>query len=82
IADSMNLTPISLRARTTVAGVSINMGGILDPYMVNEDYQKYNKYVWNEEKGFNKLGRLTRANLTFGMNFNSTDKKANEKKTN
>lgn len=81
IADSMNLTPISIRARTTVAGVSINMGGILDPYAVNEDYQKINKYVWNEEKGFKKLGRLTRANLSFGMNFNSKEKKKAEEKS-
>ncbi len=82
IADSMNLAPFSIRARTTVAGVSINMGGTLDPYMVNEDYQKYHKYVWKERSGFKKLGRLTRANLSFGMNFNSKDKKADKKKSN
>jgi hypothetical protein len=71
IADSLNLSPISIRARTTVAGVSINMGGVLDPYMVNDDYQKIHKYVWNEKSGLAKLGRLTRANLSFGMNFRS-----------
>ncbi len=38
IADSMNMSPINIRARTTVAGVSINMGTVLDPYMVNENY--------------------------------------------
>ncbi|SHE66135.1 hypothetical protein SAMN05444274_10247 [Mariniphaga anaerophila] len=71
IADSLNLSPINLRARTTVAGVSINMGGVLDPYMVNEDGVKIHKYVWNEKSGLGKLGRLTRANLSFGMNFRS-----------
>jgi len=71
IADSLNLAPISMRARTTIAGVSINMGGILDPYMVDENYRKINKYVWNEKRGLAKLGRLTRANLSFGMNFKS-----------
>lgn len=71
IADSLNLAPISLRARTTIAGVSINMGGVLDPYEVDENYRKIHKYVWNERNGIHKLGRLTRANLSFGMSFKS-----------
>ncbi len=71
IADSFNLAPISIRARTTVAGVSVNMGANLDPYMVNENYQRINKYVWSEKQGLGKLGRLTSANLSFGMNFQS-----------
>ncbi len=71
IADSFNLSPISIRARTTVAGVSINMGTVLDPYLVNDDYQRINKYAWKERSGFKKLGRITSANLSFGMNFNS-----------
>ncbi len=75
IADSLNLSPVSIRARTTVAGVSINMGGTLDPYMLNEDGRKIHKYVWNEKKGLARLGRLTRANLSFGMNFRSKEGK-------
>lgn len=71
IADSLNLSPINIRARTTVAGVNINMGGVLDPYMTNENGTKIHKYVWNEKSGLAKLGRLTRANLSFGMNFRS-----------
>ena len=71
IADSLNLAPINMRARTTVAGVSINMGGVLDPYEVNDQGVKIHKYVWNERSGLGKLGRLTRANLSFGMNFRS-----------
>lgn len=82
IADSLNLAPVSMRARTTIAGVSINMGGILDPYEVNENYRKINKFVWNERKGLSKLGRLTRANLSFGMSFKSKkgDKEAEKNK--
>lgn len=76
IADSLNLAPFSVRARTTVAGVNINMGTTLDPYMVDEDFRKIHKYTWNERSGFGKLGRVTRANLSFGMNFKSkSDKK-------
>jgi len=71
IADSLNLAPISVRARTTIAGVSINMGGILDPYDLDENYRKINKFVWNERKGISKLGRLTSANMSFGMSFKS-----------
>lgn len=82
IADSLNLAPFSLRARTTIKGVSINMGGILDPYEVNEDYRRIHKYVWNERNGIQKLGRLTRANLSFGMKFKSKkgEKEAADKK--
>ncbi len=78
IADSLNLSPISIRARTTVAGVSINMGTILDPYEVNDKYQKINQYIWNSRRGIQRLGRVTRANLSFGMNFSSQNKKKKE----
>ncbi|MEN8117943.1 MAG: putative LPS assembly protein LptD [Bacteroidota bacterium] len=78
IADSLNLSPISIRARTTVAGVSINMGTILNPYMVDENYKTIHKYVWNERNGLKKLGRLTNANLSFGMNFKSKKKDNNQ----
>lgn len=71
IADSLNMAPVSVRARTTISGVSINMSGIVDPYIVNENYQKINKYAWTERSGFAKLGRLTRANVSFGMQFQS-----------
>jgi hypothetical protein len=82
ITDSLNLAPVSIRARTTVAGVSINMGGVLDPYMVNENGTRIHKYVWNEKRGLAKLGRLTRANLSFGLNFQSKkgEKEAEENK--
>jgi hypothetical protein len=79
IADSMNLAPISIRARTTVAGVSINMGTLIDPYMLNDKYQRINQYVWNEKTGIQRIGRLTNANLSFGMNFNSKKKETKTK---
>ena len=71
IADSMKLTPISISARTTIKGVSVNMGANMNPYMVDKDGKMYDEYVWNHLKGINKLGRLTNANLSFGMNFES-----------
>lgn len=81
IADSMKLTPISLNARTTIKGVSVNFGANMNPYMVDDKGQVYDEYVWNHLKGFKKLGRLTNANMSFGMNFESKkDKKEEEKK--
>lgn len=75
VADSLNLAPINIRARTTIKNVSVNMGAVLDPYMTNENGTKIHKYVWNEKSGFSKLGRLTRANISFGMNFRSKEGK-------
>lgn len=71
IADSMKLTPINISARTTIKGVSVNMGANLNPYMVDDKGIVYDEYVWNHLKGLNKFGRLTNANLSFGMNFES-----------
>lgn len=70
VADSFNLAPVAIRARTTIAGVSINMGTTLDPYILNER-GRVNKYAWTEKNGISKLGRLTQANLSFGMQFKS-----------
>lgn len=78
IADSFKLSPINISARTTIKGVSVNMGGNLNPYMVDEKGNMYDEYVWNHLKGLNKLGRLTNANLSFGMNFESKKDKKKE----
>lgn len=79
IADSLNMSPIVMNARTTIGGVGVNLSGTLEPYEVNSDYNVIHKYVWNERTGIHKLGRLTRVNLSFGMNFQSkTGKKEGE----
>jgi hypothetical protein len=84
IADSFKLSPISLAARTTIKGISVNFGGNLNPYMVDAKGNMVDEYVWNHLKGFNKLGRLTNANMSFGMNFESKKEKkeAEENKKN
>lgn len=80
IADSFKLSPISISARTTIKGVNVNMGSSLNPYMVNEQGRVIDSYTWNHKSGLGKLGRLTNANLSFGMNFESKkdDKKSGE----
>jgi len=84
IADSFKLSPINIQARTTVKGVSVNMGANLNPYIVNQKGRAIDQYTWNDPntKGINKLGRLTNANLSFGMNFESKKgkKEADENK--
>ena len=74
IRDSLNLAPFRIQARTTVAGVNINMGTTLDPYVVDKNYRRINKYAWNERSGISKLGRITQANLSFGMSLKSKNK--------
>ena len=82
IADSFNLAPFRIQARTTVAGVSINMGTTVDPYIVDDNYVRRNKYAWNEKSGLGRLGRITNANLSFGMSFNSKKEKDNNQNQN
>ena len=71
VADSMKLSTIALRARTTIKGVSFNFSGTLDPYMADSTGRRYNEYCWNQRNGFGKLGRLTSATFSFGMSFKS-----------
>ena len=79
IADSMKLSPIPISFRTTIKGVSVNVGANLNPYMVDNNGKMYDEYTWNHLNGFNKLGRLTNANMSFGMNFDSKKGKKDEK---
>jgi hypothetical protein len=78
IADSFKLSPINLNARTTIKGVSINMGANLNPYMVDSKGNVHDEYTWNNENGLKRLGRVTNANMSFGMNFDSKKDKKEE----
>ncbi len=76
IADSLNLSTISIRGRTTIKGISFNFGGTVDPYMTDATGStRINQFAWNNRSGLGKLGRLTAANLSFGLNFKSKNKK-------
>ena len=81
VADSLNLSNISIRGRTTVKGISINFGGTLNPYLTDEEGRDIHKYAWKHEKGLAKLGRLTNANLSFGMSFKSKENEDNEEES-
>jgi hypothetical protein len=81
-AESFNLSPFSLNARTKIAGTSINISGTLDPYALDEKGKKIDEYQWNTETGISRLGRLTNAGTGFSLSYSSDKlKKALEKKS-
>lgn len=66
LADSLNLAPFSLSARTTVVqGLSIQVSATLDPYQINAGGTKINKFMVS--KG--QLARLTNFGINFGYGF-------------
>jgi hypothetical protein len=78
LADSLNLSPLRMSARTRLFNnkIDINIGGTLDPYVyVIEGYRtngsiiqrQVNQYAWDNGKG---IGQLSNANLAVGTSFN------------
>lgn len=65
-ADSLNLAPLNFSGYTTVFNrkVKLNFNGAFDPYTLNEDGRKINKFEVVET---GKLARLTR--FSFGVDF-------------
>ena len=70
-ADSLNLSPFSINARTKIAGYSINVTGTLDPYAIDDRGRKYNQYMWNETTGIGRLGRITNLSTGFSLSYSS-----------
>ena len=71
IADSMNWSSLSISGRTTLFDrMSINFGGVLDPYAFDENNRDYNKYL-KDQNGH--LFRLTAASIS--TNFSITPRK-------
>lgn len=74
-ADSMRWSNISLTARTKIFNnkVNINLTGTLDPYAINANAQRINKYSGG-------IGRLTRVTASTGIQFSSDNGKKKEEK--
>lgn len=68
LADSLKLSPIGFSGRTNLFGekVGINFSGNLDPYQINTQGTKINKFEY--QKG--GIARLTGLNFSFGYSFN------------
>ncbi|MGB0430917.1 MAG: putative LPS assembly protein LptD [Bacteroidia bacterium] len=69
-ADSMNLSNISGRARTTLfKKVSIQSNVTLNPYAINEEGRSYDKYLWETDQ---KLAMVQSFNINVGTSLKKT----------
>lgn len=74
LADSMNLSNISLNLSTTVFGkMGLTAGATLDPYAVNRYGTRINRFNISQEGGF-KLFRLVGANASVSYSFSGEGK--------
>ncbi|MGN6511606.1 MAG: putative LPS assembly protein LptD [Chitinophaga sp.] len=78
VADSFNLAPFSLNARTNLFDkVNISFNGTIDPYQVDSMGYRVDRYAWKGEKF--SIGRLTQANIAISTSFQSQDAKSKAK---
>ncbi len=76
-ADSLKLRPIAVSGSIPIVKkLSVNFGGTLDPYALDNNNSRINKL--NIKNG-GSLFRLTRANMNFGYSFSSKDLKKKKK---
>ena len=69
LADSMNLSTISVGFRTTaIPGMNVNLNMVFDPYVVDQTTgRRINKFLIKEE---GKLARLSSVGMSFPYSFN------------
>lgn len=73
LADSMNLSNISLSFRSTLtSNFGIQLSATLDPYVVTPEGKRINKLMLSR----GKLGRIVSTGWSFGYSFNSKNKSA------
>jgi hypothetical protein len=86
LADSMNLSNISMSGRTKIFGTSISFGATFDPYALDTistttgTVSPYRSRHYEISKT-GRLARLQSANLSFGLNFDSKTFKKDNKET-
>lgn len=69
LLDSLRLSPFSVSLRTTLfKGVNLNVSSTFDPYQVDENGRRINKFFIRTRKG---LARLTNVSTSFGYSFSS-----------
>lgn len=79
LADSLKLSPFAVNVRTTlVKGLSLNLNATFDPYMVNENGRRVDKFVVSHGKG---LARLTSFTTGFSYGFSSKARKSSSSNT-
>jgi lipopolysaccharide assembly outer membrane protein LptD (OstA) len=90
LADSMNLSKISMSGRTKLFNTSISFGASFSPYAMDTvrsllgsdpSIREIATYRWKSTKGSRAPVRLESANLSFGLNFGAdTFKKKDDRK--
>jgi LPS-assembly protein len=79
MADSFKLSPFSLYIRSTLfEKINITMGGVLDPYQVDNKGYRMDKYTWNGGRFL--PGRITNGTIAISTSFRSKEK-GDKKKT-
>ncbi len=74
LADSLNLSNISVNLNTTIFGkLGFNANATLDPYAINQFGKKINTFNIVKEGGF-RLARLTNASASFSYSFTGEGK--------
>ena len=73
-ADSLNWSPIRMTTGTSLFDnkLNINLGATFDPYAINENGSRINKFNINNKGG---LFRMTSANINMGFSFSSKNSK-------
>ena len=79
-ADSLNWSPIRMTTGTTLFDnkLNINLGATFDPYAINENGSRINKFNINNKGG---LFRMTSANINMGFSFSSKNSKDDKSKS-
>jgi hypothetical protein len=79
MADSFKLSTFSLYIRSTLfEKINITAGASLDPYQVNEQGYRIDKYTW--QGGHFSPGRITNGNVAISTSFQSKPKDADKAK--
>ena len=74
LADSLNLSNISMNMNTTIFGkLGLNVNASFDPYAVDQQGRKINTFNIIKEGGF-KLARLMNASASFSYSFSGEGK--------
>lgn len=74
LADSLNLSNISMNMNTTIFGkLGLNVNATFDPYAIDSRGKKINTFNIVQEGGF-KLARLTNASASFSYSFSGEGK--------
>ena len=79
VSDSLNLSPVNWNVRSNIRNNMVNFQftGVLDPYAIDTNGTRINKFLVKQES---KLARLTNFNFALGFSLTSPKKKQKKEK--